>query len=155
MVGSPHDRRMAEPLAVMAVHCVAHRRVAGHVDVDRGLGGEGADVLVGDDAVIHADPARELGASWRSQPDNLDPLPARQQEGQSARGLARGARQDDRARAEHLGVVEEVVDQVGGEEQRPEQHLLILGVRVVDRVGLDTCVPVVGRRKRGSVRRSV
>ena len=63
VVGGSYHRRVRELAAVVAVHRLAHARVTGDVDVDRGPLGQRGDVLVVHDAVIHAQPARELGAA--------------------------------------------------------------------------------------------
>src|SRR5688572_18543248 len=75
--------------------------------------------------------------------------------GQRDRGLARRARDDDRARAEEAGLREEVVDQEAGEEQRTEDHLLVFALGIVARIGGDAVVEVVEQVALGAVGRDV
>src|SRR6202011_6377862 len=96
-------------------------------------------------------PARELGAAWGSQADHLALPAAREQERQCARRLARGTRDKQRARAQQARVLEEVVEQIRGEEQRAQQHLLVLVARVIGGGGVDLGGGVVRRGQRRTV----
>ena len=139
----------------MGVYRVAYVRVAGDVDVHRAPVGQRGDLLVGDEEVVHLQAARELRASGRAQPDHLAPPAARQQERERARGLAGGARYHEQVRAQQAAVVQEIVEQIGGEEQRAQQHLLVLVPRVIRGVGLHQRIGVVGLRQRRTMRRAI
>jgi hypothetical protein len=146
---------VGQPVAIGVVHGGAHVCVAGDVDERRSLASQVADVVVGDDAVVHAEPFDERDVARRGQAYDVDRCPLLEQEGGADGGLARRAGHDDRLGAEECVVVEKVVDEEGREEQRPEHHAVVLERGIFRRVGVDPAVPVVGARQRCAMRRGV
>jgi hypothetical protein len=87
------------------------------------------------DRGVAAERPDEAGVPGRRQADDLDAVTLRQEEGGADGRLGRGARDDHGARPEEVVVAEEVVHHEGGDEQRPQQHLLVLTPRRVGAVG--------------------
>ena len=125
--------------------------VPGHVDVDRCHQGQRLDVVVGHHAVVAAEPLHETDVGRRGEAHHLDAVALGGQEGGPDRGLARRAGQDDDLGPEEPVVGQVVVEQERGEEEGPQQHLLVLVPLVVDRIATDGPVGVVGGREVGPV----
>ena len=134
------------------MHGASHRLVARQVDVDRPASRQRLDLTVERDLVVDAGSADEVGVAGRGEADQLRASALAEEEGRDQRGLARGARDEDRLASEEPLRGEEVVDQERGVEEGPEEALLTLTVGIVGGVGVSAPVALVRGRQSGAVR---
>ncbi len=140
------DHAVAQPIAVVRVDRRPDVDVAGHIDENRIRLGQTADVGVGGDVVVAAQPAHELRVGIRGEAHNTQAGAARKHEGRTDRGFARRTGEHDGGDIEEVDIGQEVVDHERREEQRPQHHLLRFPTRPVDRIDVGEHIAAVGTR---------
>src|ERR1044072_3677843 len=95
-MGHTHSHAVNQLVAIVRVDRAAHLPVTGDVDEGSGDPLKRVNRIIGNRLLVAPQPLDEFDAARRGEPDELDPVPPRQQKCSGERRLARSAGDEER-----------------------------------------------------------